>query len=110
MQYVPSESNEADAPSRCLNYSDACLSENAWQLVEEKFGPHSMDLMSLYSNVMKSKDGTGLTFYPISNTIFIECECICTEPEWGKCICTYTSCFVMVKGTERLVSVRVWYL
>ena len=35
MQYVPSESNEADAPSRTLNYSDACLSENAWQLVEE---------------------------------------------------------------------------
>ena len=63
MQYVPSESNEADAPSRTLNYSDACLSENAWQLVEEKFGPHTVDLMSLDSNVMKSKDGTGLRHF-----------------------------------------------
>ena len=38
------------------------LSEKAWSVVEEKFGPHSVDLMALDSNAM-SRDGKKLRHF-----------------------------------------------
>lgn len=63
MQYVPSDFNEADLPSRCLSYSDACLNIGSWQGVERQFGPHSMDLMAIDSNVTKSSGGKALPYF-----------------------------------------------
>ena len=58
MAYVPTDLNEADQPSRSISYSDAKLSKESWFLVENNFGPHTIDLMSLDSNVMTTKSGT----------------------------------------------------
>ena len=44
--FIPSASNEADLPSRSLSFSDSMLSCQAWQAVEDAFGPHTADLMS----------------------------------------------------------------
>lgn len=63
MQYVSSDLNEADLPSRSLSYSDACLNIGSWQCVERQFGPHSVDLMAIDSNVMKSSGGTALLHF-----------------------------------------------
>ena len=51
--YVPSEQNQADAPSRRLSASDSKLSSRAWQKMQTAFGGisgHSFDLMALDSN------------------------------------------------------------
>lgn len=76
MQYVPSDLNEAILPSRSLSYSNACLNIGLWQCVERQFGPHSVDLMAIDSNVMKSSGGTALphlTPYPTpySSGVFV---------------------------------------
>lgn len=62
LSYVKSSENEADAPSRL----DSKLSERAWGLVEEAFGGrggHTIDLMSLDSNVVVGKDGYPLPHF-----------------------------------------------
>ena len=46
--YIPSEQNQADAPSRCLSVSDSKLPSRAWQKVQTAFGGilgHSFDLI-----------------------------------------------------------------
>ncbi|VDI23645.1 Hypothetical predicted protein [Mytilus galloprovincialis] len=63
LKYVPSCLNEADAPSRLTNTADSMLSEESWLLVESLYGPHSVDLMSLDSNVMKSSTGVPLKHF-----------------------------------------------
>lgn len=63
MQFVPTQENIADAPSRKLDASDVMLSDVSWSIVEEKFGPHTTDLMSLDSNVMRSSDGKSLRHF-----------------------------------------------
>lgn len=76
MEYLPSDLNEAVLPSRSLSYSNACLNIGSWQCVERQFGPHSVDLMAIDSNVMKSSGGTArphLTPYPTpySSGVFV---------------------------------------
>lgn len=63
LTYCPTYLNIADAPSRKLEISDSMLSEESWHLVEQNFGPHTVDLMSLDSNVMKLFDGTPLRHF-----------------------------------------------
>lgn len=63
LKYVPSCLNEADATSRLTNTADSMLSEESWLLVESLYGPHSVDLMSLDSNVMKSSTGVPLKHF-----------------------------------------------
>ena len=43
---VPSRENPADFPSRSLSDADCKLSPLAWKLVDQAFGPHSLDLMA----------------------------------------------------------------
>ncbi|CAC5370303.1 unnamed protein product [Mytilus coruscus] len=57
LMYVRSAENPADRESRKLRYIDAQLAPVKWEFVEEKFGPHSVDLMSLDSNAMRGKAG-----------------------------------------------------
>ena len=49
--YVPSSLNEADSLSRVLSDKDCKLAGEPWRTVENLFGPHTMDLMALDSNV-----------------------------------------------------------
>lgn len=71
MQYIPSCSNEADEPSRRLDYSECALCEESWKLIEQTYGPHDVDLMALDSNARRSMDGQSLrhyTPYPTPNS------------------------------------------
>ncbi|KAK3089815.1 hypothetical protein FSP39_006754 [Pinctada imbricata] len=61
--HVPSSLNEADTPSRSLHITDSMLSDFAWSYVQQLFGPHSVDLMSLDSNCMKDEFGLCLKHY-----------------------------------------------
>lgn len=67
LQYVQSKLNVADKPSRSISLSDCILSETSWAYVEQLFGPHTIDLMSLDSNFMEDRYGKMLrhfTQYP----------------------------------------------
>ncbi|KAK3707290.1 hypothetical protein QZH41_004234 [Actinostola sp. cb2023] len=63
LQYIPSCSNPADPPSRQTSDLDCKLSPEAWAKVEENFGPHTMDLMSLDSNVQRDSSGKPLKHF-----------------------------------------------
>ena len=64
--YVPSEQNQADAPSRRLSASDSKLSSRAWQKVQTAFGGisgHPFDLMALDSNAQLDHERTPLPHF-----------------------------------------------
>ncbi len=61
--YIKSADNPADEPSRRLSLADAMLSPTQWSFLEQKFGPHTFDMMSLDSNAMKDKNGHVLPHY-----------------------------------------------
>ena len=63
LQYVPSRSNPADAPLRTLSDLDALLDVRSWNLVESTFGPHTIDLMALPSNVKLDRSRCPLKFF-----------------------------------------------
>lgn len=66
LSYVQSSVNEADTPSRRLSRLDSKLSERAWATVEKAFGGpegHTIDLMSLDSNVVLGRDGRPLPHF-----------------------------------------------
>lgn len=63
LQYVQSKLNVADEPSRSISLSDCMLSETSWAYVEQLFGPHTVDLMSLDSNCMKDRYGKMLRHF-----------------------------------------------
>lgn len=55
------------------------LSEKSWSVVELYFGPHSVDLMSLDSNVMRSTDDKALKHFtpchtPLSLGVNLFCQ------------------------------------
>lgn len=53
--YVKSEDNPADCHSRRLSALDYMLTREKFETIEKRFGPHSVDLMSLDSNCMISQ-------------------------------------------------------
>ena len=63
LQYVPNRNNPADSPSRTLSYLDASLDVKPWNLVDSTFGPHTIDLMALPSNVKLDRSGRPLKFF-----------------------------------------------
>ena len=66
LSFVGSKSNLADDESRRLDKSDACLHDSVWLLVQQAFGGkagHTVDLMALDSNCMKTKDGLPLKHF-----------------------------------------------
>ena len=63
LQYVPSRSNPADSPSRTLSDLDASLVIGPWNVVDSTFGPHTIDLMALLSNVKLDRSGRPLKFF-----------------------------------------------
>ena len=64
MFYIPSKLTDADTPpSRLLSDLDCSVSDSAWNLVENSFGPNIFDLMAIPSNARKSKNGANLSFF-----------------------------------------------
>lgn len=71
LSYVPSKGNEADTPSRALSQNDCMLAIPVWKQLEARWGPHSVDLMSLDSNVQRGADDQLLahfTLWPTKNS------------------------------------------
>ena len=71
VSYLPTKENPADVPLRKLCGSDSMLSRSSWERVQNLFGPHTFDLMSLDSNVMASESGAPLnhfTPFPLTNS------------------------------------------
>jgi hypothetical protein len=56
LSYVRSEENPADVHSRKLSALDCMLTREKFDIIEKRFGPHSVDLMSLDSNCMVSRE------------------------------------------------------
>ena len=64
LSFIPTNENEADAPSRRLTTLDCKLHPDMWAKVQKEFGGqkgHTCDLMALDSNVMTDRDGSPLT-------------------------------------------------
>lgn len=61
--HVPSQANLADFPSRVLCAADCTLANTSWQKLETRWGPHTVDLMSLDSNVHTGKDNKPLCHF-----------------------------------------------
>lgn len=60
---MPSALNPADLPSRALSDTDCKLSPLAWKVVQQSYGPHTLDLLALASNVQCDQHGNPLRFY-----------------------------------------------
>lgn len=63
ISFVPSADNPADRPSRTLSDIDCKLSSLAWKSVQLAYGPHSLDLLALASNVQRDLHDRPLRFY-----------------------------------------------
>ena len=63
LYHVPSKENWADCPSRALSANDCMLTGQARQNLERRWGPHTIDLMSLDSNVHNGTDGLHLRHF-----------------------------------------------
>lgn len=63
LHYIPLKCNPADFPSKKLTHLDCMLAPVVWNLVEKRFVPHSVDLMSLDSNAMRDKHGVPLRHF-----------------------------------------------
>ena len=61
--FVPSKENLADKPSRAMSDLDATLARDVWLRIDHSFGPHTIDLMALPSNVMQDRSGRPLRFF-----------------------------------------------
>jgi len=72
MSYVPSKMNEADGASTVINAGDKMLSDSSWLLVESSYGPHSVDMVALDSNVKKFNDGNPLNHFTPWLTPFLQ--------------------------------------
>lgn len=71
VHYISTISNPADTESRKLSLQDCKLSPKSWEFVQTEFGPHSVDLMALDSNVMLDREDKPLrhfTPYPLAQS------------------------------------------
>lgn len=63
LHFIPSGDNAADGPSRSLSFQDCQLSGKSWSEIQLAYGPHSVDLMALDSNVMLNERGEKLRHF-----------------------------------------------
>ena len=68
LSYVPSSTNEADAPSRSLSKLDTMLSPRTWAYIDMMFGPHTVDMFALDSNAMRDNEGNILKHFTLFPT------------------------------------------
>lgn len=50
-------------PFRNISYTDCMLQQTIWQVVDEMYGPHTVDLMATDANVMRSTSGLPLRHF-----------------------------------------------
>ena len=67
LHYVPSHLNPADQPSRVSSDLDCTLSQDMWKRIDTTFGPHTIDLMALPSNVRHNRSGNPLPMMKVSS-------------------------------------------
>lgn len=65
LHYVPSHLNPADQPSQVLSDLDCTLSQDRWKRIDTTFGPHTIDLTALPSNVRHNRSGNPLPFFSL---------------------------------------------
>ena len=63
LHYMPSHLNPADQPSRVLSDLDCTLSQDMWKRIDTTFGPHTINLMALPSNVRYNWSRNPLPFF-----------------------------------------------
>ena len=63
LHYVPSHLNPADQLSQVLSDLDCTLSQDRWKRIDTTFGPPTIDLMALPSNVRHNRSGNPLPFF-----------------------------------------------
>ena len=63
LNFVPSDENPADLPSRVLLDLDCMLSLASWLAVQRAIGPHTIDLMATPDNVQRDLAGRALPFF-----------------------------------------------
>ena len=63
LQFVPSEENPADYPSRVPSDLDCSLGPASWQVIQRTFGPHTIDLMATPDTVQRDLAGRALPFF-----------------------------------------------
>ena len=63
LNFVPSDENPADPPSRVLLDLDCMLSLASWLAVQRAIGPHTIDLMATPDNVQRDLAGRALRFF-----------------------------------------------
>lgn len=63
VQFDSTADNPADSELRRVTLSDSKPSLEKWKIVEEIFGPHIVDRMSLDSNAMLDNDGRPLRHF-----------------------------------------------
>ena len=84
IKYIKSKDNPADAPSRRISEADSRLTTYSWGKVQDWFGPHTFDLMSLDSNCMKNAEGQQLPHFtpwplPESSGVNVFCQHLTSE-------------------------------
>ncbi|CAC5421775.1 unnamed protein product [Mytilus coruscus] len=52
LSYIHTSENPSDYLSRVYSKSDASISKRTWIYIQQKFGPHTVDMFSLDSNAM----------------------------------------------------------
>ena len=63
LHHIPSKANLADTPSRALSKADCMLAKQSWSTLQHRWGHHTIDLMSLDSNVQTDHDGKPLPHF-----------------------------------------------
>lgn len=101
---ISSKCNPSDTPSRKLTFLDCMLIKKAWNMIQEKFGPHSGDWMSLDSNVMKDEfkkvQGQG-TYFSTSY--------ICRLPNLYGGFSCYPVDMAVYCWVEKVIKMFCWY-
>ncbi|CAG2188282.1 unnamed protein product [Mytilus edulis] len=63
LSYIHTSQNPSDYLSRVYSKSDASISKRTWIYIQQKFGPHSVDMFSLDSNAMLDNEGFEISHF-----------------------------------------------
>ncbi|XP_071175761.1 uncharacterized protein [Mytilus edulis] len=63
LSYIHTSENPSDYLSRVYSKSDASISKRTWIYIQQKFGPHSVDMFSLDSNAMLDNEGFEISHF-----------------------------------------------
>ena len=108
---VPSVNNLADRPPRSLSLADSRLSVSSWKRLQDAFGGpngHSVDLMALPSNVVRSPTGARLPFFsphPTLVALDLALTCLVNLPTFTHRFCSPIGTFFRRSAPSPMFSV-----